>query len=149
MQRMHTRILLLTSLGRFSDIGLLALRAFVGVFLVWGVLDNIVSAERMEEFVRFVSANGFPWPRAMAPLSVYAQLVCGALLITGLLTRLAGIVMCGHFIIAVIMVHGDQDFRAQWPALILVFVSAYFAMRGGGRWAVDWFIESSRTGVAS
>ena len=131
------RILLLPSLGQFSDIGLLALRAFVGVFLVWGVLDNVISAERMDEFVRFMRANGFPSPRVLAPLSVYAQLVCGALLIVGLLTRLASIAMCGHFIIAVAMVHWEQDFRAQWPALILVFVSAYFALHGGGRWAID------------
>jgi putative oxidoreductase len=134
---MSAHSLLLPSLGRFSDVGLLALRVFVGVFLVWGVLDNVVSAERMEEFVRFVRANGFPWPQVMAPFSVYAQLVCGTLLILGLLTRLAGVLMCGHFIIAVLMVHLNQDFRAQWPALILVFLSAYFALNGGGRWALD------------
>jgi putative oxidoreductase len=91
----------------------------------------------MQEFVRFCAANGFPAPQIMAPLSVYAQLLCGSLLIVGLFTRLAAIVMTVHFIVAVLMVHLHQDFRAQWPALSLVFICAYFAARGAGRWAAD------------
>ena len=134
---MRARHFLLPALGRHADLGVLALRVFVGAFLVWGVLDNVTSAGRMEEFVKFVRANGFPWPGFMARLSVWAQLVCGGLLIAGLLTRLAGIVMCGHFIVAVAMVHWGQDFRGQWPALILVFVCAFFALNGGGRWSLD------------
>jgi putative oxidoreductase len=134
---MGARAFLLTSLHRHGDAGLLVLRAFVGVFLVWGVLDNVASAERMEEFVRFVRANGFPWPGFSAPLSVYAQLVCGVLFVAGLFTRLAGIVMCGHFVIAVAMVHWGQDFRLQFPALVLVAVSTFLALNGGGRWSVD------------
>jgi putative oxidoreductase len=98
----------------------------------------------MEEFVRFCAANGFPAPQFMAPLSVYAQLICGSLLIVGLFSRLAGIVMAVHFVIAVLMVHLHQDFRAQWPALILVFVCAYFATRGAGDWSVDrWLVTKT------
>ena len=139
---MSARPLLLLSLEPYADLGLAALRAFVGVFLVWGVLDNVTSAERMDEFVKFVGANGFAWPGFMARLSVWTQLVCGGLLVVGLLTRIAGIVICGHFIVAVAMVHWGQDFRAQWPALILVFLGACFALTGGGRWALDrWLAD--------
>jgi putative oxidoreductase len=129
--------LLLPGLSRFSDIGLLALRLLVGSFLVWGVQDNVLSSARMQEFVRFCADAGFPAPELMAPLSVYAQLICGAFLIAGFLTRLAALIMTAHFIIAVLMVHLNGDFRSQWPALILVFVCAYFAARGGGHWSVD------------
>lgn len=142
MHLMRTRLLLLEDLDRYSDMGLLALRAFVGVFLIWGVQDNVLSEARMEEFVRFVRANGFPWPAVMARVSVYAQLVTGVLLVVGLLTRLAGIILAGHFMIAVAVVHWGQDFRAQWPALILVFLSVFFALHGGGRWAADRFLET-------
>ncbi len=134
---MQLRALLLPQLARFSDEALLALRVIVGAFLIWGVQDNILSEERMQEFVEFCAANGFPAPHVMAPLSVYTQFICGALLFVGLFTRLAGIVMTGHFIIAVLMVHLHQDFRGQWPALALVFICAYFATRGAGRWSVD------------
>jgi putative oxidoreductase len=134
---MRLSALLLPGLSRFSDLGLLALRLIVGSFLVWGVQDNVFSDARMQEFVRFCGANGFPAPQLMAPLSVYAQLICGSLFIVGLFTRLAAIVMTVHFIVAVLMVHLHQDFRAQWPALSLVFVCAYFAARGSGRWAAD------------
>jgi putative oxidoreductase len=139
---MRLSALLLPGLSRFSDLGLLALRVVVGAFLIWGVQDNIVSEERMQEFVRFCAANGFPAPQFMAPLSVYAQFICGALLIVGLFTRLAAIVMAVHFVVAVLMVHLQQDFRAQWPALNLVFLCAYFAVRGAGHWAADRWLSA-------
>jgi putative oxidoreductase len=134
--------LLLPGLSRFSDLALLALRLLVGSFLVWGVQDNVLSSARMQEFVRFCADAGFPMPALMAPLSVYAQLIGGAFLVVGFLTRMAAIVMSVHFIIAVVMVHLGQDFRSQWPALILVFTCAYFATRGAGRGSVDRWLES-------
>jgi putative oxidoreductase len=140
MRSMASSSLLLPGLSRYGDLGLFALRVFVGVFLIYGVQDNVLSGERMEEFVRFMRANGFAWPEGLARLSVYAQLICGSLFVAGLLTRLAGVVMAGHFIVAVVMVHWGQDFRAQFPALVLVFLSAYFALQGGGRYALDRFI---------
>jgi putative oxidoreductase len=131
------RALLLTRLYRYDDVALLALRVLVGAFLIWGVQDNVLSEARMQEFVRFCAANGFPFPQLAAPVSVYAQLIAGGLLVLGLFTRLAAIVMTGHFIIAVLMVHLHQDFRAQWPALALVFICAYFATKGAGRFSLD------------
>jgi putative oxidoreductase len=129
--------LLLPSLSRFSDVALAALRVLTGGFLVYGVIDNVVSAERMAEFEAFVAANGFVMPGVMAPLSVYAQLICGVLFILGALTRWAGLVMAFNFIVAVVMVHLEQDFRAWWPAIVLVFISLYFAAAGAGRYSVD------------
>jgi putative oxidoreductase len=147
---MRLSALLLPGLSRFSDVGLAALRVLAGVFLVWGVQDNVLSEARMQEFVRFCAANGFPAPEIMAPLSVYAQLICGSLLIVGLFTRLAAIVMAVHFIVAVLMVHLHQDFRAQWPALVLVFLCAYFAARGAGHWSADrWLAAAARNSQAA
>ena len=134
--------LLLNPLAQLADHGLLLLRFVTGAFLMYGTLDNVVSAERMEEFVRFLTANGFPLPHAAAPVSVYAQFLCGLAFVLGLLTRWAGLIMALNFAIAVAMVHWGQDFRAQWPALILMFVSLYFAVRGGGRFAVDRVLEA-------
>lgn len=62
-----------------ADFGLLALRLLTGSFLMWGTVDNISSAERMAEFVGFLGQSGFIMPELMAPLSVYTQFICGAL----------------------------------------------------------------------
>jgi len=135
------RVLLLPNLQRFEDHGLFLLRLITGGFLVWGTLDNLISAARMQEFVGFLAQFGFPAPQLLAPLSVYAQFICGALLVLGLLTRWAGLVMLFNFLVAIFMVHWGQDFRGQWPALILVFLSLYFALRGAGRLSIDRMIE--------
>jgi putative oxidoreductase len=76
----------------------------------------------------------------MAPLSVYAQFVCGILFILGLLTRWAGLVTAFNFVVAVWMVHWTQDFPGWWPALILVFLGLLFATQGPGRYALDHWI---------
>jgi len=60
------QIVFLTGAERYGDLALLVLRVFVGAFLVWGVWDNIVSAERMDEFVAFLEQFGFVAPELMA-----------------------------------------------------------------------------------
>lgn len=130
-------LIFLPGLSRFSDLGLLGLRLLTGGFLVYGVIDNVLSAERMAEFEAFLTANGFAMPGLMAPLSVYAQLVCGLCFILGFLTRWAGIVMAFNFAVAVAMVHFEQDFRGWWPAIVLVAISAHFALAGAGRYSLD------------
>ncbi len=134
---MLTRLLFLEDLNRFSDLGALALRVLTGAFLIWGVWDNVVSAERMADFVDFLKANGFAAPHLMAPLSVYAQLVCGVLFVLGFLTRWAGLATMVNFIVGVVMVHWTEDFRGWWPAIVLVAIGFHLAVAGAGKWSLD------------
>lgn len=134
----------LAPLARFGDLGLLALRWVTGAFLVWQSHDNILSAARMDEFVRFLEQFDFPAPALMAPICIWAQFLCGLAFILGLLTRWAGIVTTLVFVVAVWMVHWPQDFPGWWPALILVFLGILFATQGGGRYALDTRFERNR-----
>lgn len=134
---MNRELFFLEGLGRFADLGLLLLRVLTGVFLIYGVLDNVVSAERMEEFSAFLASNHFPAPNIMAITSVYLQLICGIALILGFLTRWAGAIIAIHFVIALIMVHWEQDFRGWWPALVLVGIGFQYALTGAGRISID------------
>ncbi|MCW5724045.1 MAG: DoxX family protein [Maricaulaceae bacterium] len=131
------KFLFLNGLARHGDLSLLALRLLTGAFLMWETQDNILSAERMAEFERFLGHHGFMAPELMAPLSVYAQFICGALFALGLLIRWAGWVMVFNFVVAIAMVHWGQDFRGWWPAIVLVFISLHFAVQGGGRWSLE------------
>ncbi len=138
---MRTDLLLLTPLARLADLALLLLRFVTGAFLVYQSHDNILSAERMDEFVKFLTQFGFPMPEAMAPLCVWAQFLCGFAFILGLLTRWAGLITAFVFVVAVWMVHWPQDFPGWWPALILIFLGLLFATEGAGRYSLDRLIE--------
>lgn len=127
----------LRPLARLDDFALLAARLATGTFLIDGVWDNVTERVRMAEFVAFMRANGFVAPDLLAPFSVYAQLLAGGLLILGLLTRWAGLILLGNFVVALWMVHWTQTLREWWPALALIALGCLFATRGGGRYAVD------------
>ena len=129
--------LLLPTLARWSDLTLLGLRALTGAFLMHQTWDNVSSRARMGEFVEFLGQHGFPVPWLLAPLSVAVQFGCGALLIAGLLTRLAGLLVAANFVVAVAMVHFNQPFRDWWPAIVLVFLGLHFAAAGSGKLGLD------------
>lgn len=138
---MPRHLLTLPALTRYSDLSLLLMRLVTGAFLMWGTQDNIRSAEQLAEFVGFLRHFGFVWPEVMAPLSVWAQFICGALFILGALTRWAGLVMVFNFIVAMAMVHMSDEFRAMWPALALIIICLHLALAGAGRWSVDAWLQ--------
>lgn len=140
----RNELLLLTPLARFSDHALLALRLLTGGFLVHAMWPNISDAATMKEVVGYFAANGFTAPELMAPLSAWAQFFIGIALISGLLTRWAGLLLAFNFIVGVVMVHWDQTFREWWPAIVLVAIGLVFAALGGGRLALDRLIERRR-----
>jgi putative oxidoreductase len=133
---MHTFVHL-TSLQRYSDAALLLQRVLIGAFLIWGVWDNIVSAERMDEFVAFLTKFGFPAPALMARVSVWAQFFVGVSFITGFATRWAGVLCAVNFIVALVMVDRFGGLRAAFPSMCLVLIGLYLATHGAGRFSVD------------
>jgi putative oxidoreductase len=132
---------MLSGNARHADLGLLLLRLCTGAFLIYQSHDNVFSAARMEEFVKFLTQFNFAMPELMAPLSVYAQFAAGIGFVLGLFTRWLGLITMANFIVACWMVHWSQDFAGWWPALILVVLGLYFGLRGGGRFSVDAMIE--------
>jgi putative oxidoreductase len=134
-------VLYLSGAARYADAALLAMRVLVGGFLVWGVWDNITSAERMQEFVLFLAKYGFPWPQVAARLSVWAQFFVGLSFIAGLFTRWAGWVCIVNFAIAIAMVDRFGGIRASFASACLIVIGLYLATHGPGRFAVDWFVQ--------
>lgn len=139
-QHRSWRLALLTDLGRHGDFGLLLLRWLTGAFLIYQSHDNVVSAERMEEFEKFLTQFGFVYPSLMAPLSVYLQFAAGIAFILGLLTRWFGLITSINFAVAVWMVHWTDPVPGIWPAAILIFLGLYFGLRGAGRYGLDTYL---------
>ena len=135
----------LSFLSPLKDFAVAFLRILTGGFLVHGVWDNVTSPARMDEFEAFLTQFGFPMVELMAPLSVYTQLIAGLGLVFGLLTRWAGVLVTANFVVAMLMVHLNDEFRAMWPAFVLVAIGAYFATAGGGRFALDRLVLSRKS----
>lgn len=116
----------------------LALRLYLGWFLIVGVWDNIESQERMGEFEGFLRSLNCPLPEIAAPLSVWVQLGIGAALIPGLFTRLAGVLLALNFLVGVALFMGaGLNAREIYEPAILVFVGALLATHGGGLLSID------------
>lgn len=131
-------LLSLQFLDLFRPLAWLALRLYLGWFLIVGVWDNVTSAERMTEFEAFLRSLNCPSPEIAAPVSVYAQLVIGVLLIPGLFARLAGLVLAFNFAVAVVlMMSAGLGERDIYDPAILVFVGALLATTGAGALSVD------------
>jgi putative oxidoreductase len=134
-------LLFLPRNARHADLGLLLLRWVTGAFLIYQSHDNVFSAARMDEFVKFLTQFNFVYPKLMAPLSVYAQFAAGIAFILGLFTRWFGLITAFNFTVAVWMVHWKDPVPAIWPAAILIFLGLYFGLRGSGRFGLDPLLE--------
>lgn len=131
--------------SRTEASALLMFRLLVGAFLIWGVSDNVLSAQRMADFAAFLAANQFPWPDGMARLSVWAQLICGVGFCLGLLVRWLGVICAINFIVAVAMVDIHGGLRQSFPSLMLVAFGGYIAARGAGRISLDNLLFRQRS----
>ena len=135
--RPSTRLLSLEPLAALSDAALLILRLGVGAFLVWGVWDNITSAEHMAAFVTFLRQFGFPAPELLAPFDVGVQFAVGIAFALGLLTRWAGLICAVNFAVAIAMVDHHTGWRGSFGSMCLVLIGLYLAAQGAGRFSLD------------
>ena len=131
------KLVFLGSAQKFSDFTLLLMRLFVGLFLVWGVWDNVTSREQMQEFAQFLAKHGFAAPRLLAPVSVYLQLAIGIAFVLGLFTRWAGLLCAIHFGVAIVMVDHLGGMRGIFPSGCLVVIGLFLATYGAGRFSID------------
>lgn len=120
-----------------ADIGLLVLRLFIGLRIVYGAFDNIISWDKMMEFSEFLKANHFPAPTFCAVLSVYAQFICAILILVGYKTRFAAAILTFNFIVAITMVHLSHSIERMTPALAMLFVSIALLFTGSGKYAIE------------
>lgn len=137
------KFLFLSGAQGMGDFALLLLRLFVGLFLVWGVWDNITDSARMAEFIEFLHKFNFASPELLAPLSVYVQFLVGLAFVFGLFTRWAGILCVINFLVAIAMVDRFGGMRAVFPSGCLVLIGLYLATYGAGRFSVDAILKAN------
>lgn len=134
-------MLKLSRLEKYKEYGVIFIRLIVGFHLIYGTQDNVFSYARMEEFARFLSVRGVPFPLFSAFLSAYAQFTCGALFIVGAATRYAAAVMIINFIAALAIAHIGDTYPNMFPALMMLAAASFFLVHGAGRLSVDGMLE--------
>ncbi len=134
---MADHLLQLRVLDRTRPFSPLAIRAFLATFLIYMTQDNVFSAPRMQEFVAFMTAEGFPASAVLSPISVYAQFTCGLLIAFGLFTRWAAAIMVVNFVVAIGGVHIGTSFRTFLDPLAMLSASMFLLLHGPGRLALD------------
>ncbi len=132
-----------------KEYGLIFIRLTIGFRLIYGVADNIFSWAHMMEFRDFLDKLGVPFPMFSAHLSAYAQFICGALFILGLLFRPAAFVMTINFIAALLIAHRTGGYAPAADAWIILFVSIGFFVHGPGAAALDARLATTRRGGAA
>ena len=130
----------------YREIGPLFIRLAIGWHLVYGTQDNVFNPARMAEFSGFLAKQGFAYPDFMAPLSAYAQFVCGGLYILGLFTRPAAAVMVFNFVVALWMVHRGLPYPENALAILMLCGSLFLLFHGPGRWALDQLRQTPGSG---
>ncbi|GGG21232.1 DoxX family protein [Pontibacter amylolyticus] len=121
--------------------GVVFLRFAMGVFLIYGVQDNVFSWERMLEFRDFLQAHGVPYPLLAAHLSVYTQFLIGLMLLLGWGVRIAGLLLIINFTAAILIVHIGQSFPQYYPAAELIFAGFFYLFNGAGPLSIDSLLE--------
>jgi uncharacterized membrane protein YphA (DoxX/SURF4 family) len=133
------------------------------VFLPEGIqklaFPNILGAGRFANI-------GIPYPEIMGPFVGVVEAICGALIILGLVTRLAAIPLIVIMIVAIVSTKVpmllDHDFwifhvpklprYGFWSMLHearddfgMLLGSLYLLIEGGGAWSVDALLSRSRS----
>ncbi|MBX2842902.1 MAG: DoxX family protein [Flammeovirgaceae bacterium] len=127
-----------------KHLGIFLLRIFVSIRLLYGVLDNIISWERMIEFSDFLQNYGFPFPLVNAIISVYAQFFCAILILVGYKIRFASFVLVINFLVALIFVHisAGDTIEGMTGALAMLFGSLTFLFTGSDKISIDHRFKS-------
>lgn len=115
------------------------LRIALGLFLVW---KGVEFADNMNRLVSLLSNLPFEsfMMTILAHYVLFAHILGGVLLITGLLTRLACIIQI-PILLAALFFNVFSQFSEITVSLLVLVLLIYFLVIGSGRWSLDWYIN--------
>jgi putative oxidoreductase len=115
------------------------IRIALGLFLL---LKGVEFANNMNELLNLM--NGLPFGNLMmimlAHYTLFAAMLGGVLIATGLLTRFACIIQLPVLIVAIFF-HVFSQFSEWTVAVATLLLLVYFIVVGSGRWSLDWYVN--------
>jgi putative oxidoreductase len=127
--------------GTGADAGLAVLRIVAGLLLV--ALHGLGKVPPQDGLVGWIGSMGFPAPLAYAWMAAFAEVVGGALLAIGLLTRPAALLLVIHFTVVVLVAHAGDVMGDRELALLFGTISLLYLLAGPGRYSLDAIIGRS------
>jgi len=116
--------------------GLTIIRIVIGCFLIYHG-SEVFDKAKMDEYSAWDVFKKSSSPAMMAYLGKTSELVAGFLLVIGLFTRIACIIIIGTFIYIPFFVgNGKIWYEDQYPFLFALFGFVFFFL-GPGTWSVD------------
>jgi len=102
---------------------------------------------KLSGLIQYFRSLGIPAPEIQAPFVAAIELVCGALLVVGLLTRPAAVMLGGVMLVAIVTAAApEKHITASWhglleflylPEVLLLLLLAWLVMAGPGRASLD------------
>lgn len=95
-----------------------------------------------------LSNASFPPPWTQFWMAGMLELIGGALLLIGLLSRPVAFILAGEMAVAYWMIHAHDNFfpalNGGEAAILFCFVFLYIMFAGPGPWSVDWMLQKRR-----
>ncbi|WP_417366290.1 DoxX family protein [Flavobacterium beibuense] len=123
---------------RLYNFVLFLIRITIALFMLTHGLKKI-DLLLSDEPVQFADPFGIG-ATASLMLVVFAEVVCSALLIVGLATRLAVLPLIITMVVAVFMIHGSDGFERQELGSIYLMVYVLLLITGSGKYSLDHLI---------
>jgi putative oxidoreductase len=135
---------LYTSLESVEWLGRLLVRLSVGIMFFGSGLGKL---GKLPGLVGYFRSLGIPFPEIQAPFVASVELVCGALVVVGLATRPAALMLCGVMVVAIITAAApEHHIQASWHGLLeflylsewcLLLLLGWLLLAGPGRASLD------------
>src|SRR5262244_914749 len=130
----------------------LVVRITVGLEFFGSGLGKLGKLSGLVEYFRSLD---IPAPEIQAPFVASTELVCGALIVVGLLTRPAALMLCGVLTVAIVTAAApEKHITANWhglleffylPEVLLFLLLAWLIFAGPGRASIDACFRARRS----
>ena len=126
--------------GVLTDLSLLLLRVtFGGLMLInhgLGKFNKLMAGGE----IKFASVFGMG-PEMSLGLAVFAEVLCAAMVVLGLFTRLAVIPLIITMLVAIFVIHIGDPFKKIESAIIYLIPYLVLLWNGSGKYSIDEFIS--------
>ncbi len=129
---------ILTARG-FWEEGTVIIRVIAGIIIFQFGLQ-LFDNEGMKGYTGWLTDLGFPMPDTMASLGKWAELIGGASLILGFLTRWLMIPLIITMAVIIFIMGQADPFGDDQQAFLLMLVFIYYCLAGPGKWSLDYFL---------
>ena len=139
------RFLFETTDDAIQSTGLMLLRIGVSIFMIllhgWPKFSNYSEAK-----FTFFDPFGLGSEFSLA-LAIFAEIICSVLLVTGLFTRIAVILLAITMIVAAFLFNAGQELIVREKGILYLMIYLFLLLVGPGKYSADVFLFDRQKNV--